>query len=126
MANCVQNTGIVILNSSILVKNIKFASNWNEVALYDISSGTTQCSNDINSIAYFGISIVNNELVFSNAFPGLGTNINSPVSANPVIKIGKPNGALEIIGIDDSGMGFSVTRVNVRYDSSTNSIKFQI
>lgn len=126
MANCALNTGITILNGSALTKNIKFSSNWQEILLNDTSTGTAICNNAINSNDFFGISIVNNELVFSAAISGLSTNINSPTSAIPRVSISNSSGVLAVIGMDDVGMGFAVSRVNVRFDAATSSVKFQI
>ncbi len=126
MANCAKNSPITVQSGGALVKNIKFSADCKELQVFNTGGGSIQCVNDIDSSTYLGVSIVSGALVFSDAFTGLTNNLNSPVSANPVLRIRSTDGALDIIGIDDLGMGFAVTRVNVLYDSATNAVKYQI
>ena len=127
MTNCKKNTAIPLLGAgSVQVKNIQFSSNKNEVQVYQIDNLAIQCINDIDSADYLGVKIVNDELVFTDVISGLNTNIFSANGNNPRINITLSGGILKIIGVDDNGMGFAVTQMNVRYDSAASGVRFQI
>ena len=126
MPNCSKDTSIPLLGiGNVQVKNIKFSTDWKAVEVYQIGAAVF-CTSDIEADVYLGAKIVNNELVFTDAISGLTTNINSTVANHPAITINFVGGVLNIIGIDDTGSGFTVTKMNVRYDSATRSVKFQV
>jgi hypothetical protein len=127
MSSCRKNTAITLVGGgSLLIKNFKFSSDRTEVIVFNTGDLTNHCNSDINSSDYLGVKIENNELVFTDAISGLTTNITSGVGNNPTIAISQNGGTLSVIGVDDIGMGFSVPQLNVRYDSATNSVKFQL
>lgn len=127
MSNCTKNTNYSLLNGGGLqIRSIKFSNDRKEVQLVMTSDGSLECTRDIDDVDYLGISVVNNVLVFSDAINGLGTDFTVDVADNPLIKIEPINGVLHIIGVDDVTNGFSVRQMNVRYDSGTNTVQFQV
>ncbi len=127
MADCKKDTNIPLLNGSLLMRKIRFTSDRKTIELVLLDPTGIECTNDIDSSNYLGIKIQGNNLVFTNAINGLTTNLSSDVSDNPLISIVlSGGGVLSVIGIDDGTLSFSVTQLNVRYDASTNSVKFQI
>ncbi len=127
MAICTKNTNIPLLAGSIQIRNIKFTADRKTIQVLMTGTGSVECTNDIDTAAFLGVKIVNNNLVFTDAISGLNNNITSNVSDNPSISIAPViGGGLNIIGIDDTGSGFSVPQINVRYDSATNSVRYQI
>lgn len=127
MADCKKDTNIPLLNGSLLTRKIRFTSDRKIIELVLLDPTGVECTNNIDSSSYLGIKIQGNNLVFTNAINGLTTNLSSNVSDNPLISIVlSGGGVLSVIGVDDSTLSFSVTQLNVRYDASTNSVKFQI
>lgn len=127
MSSCKKDTNIPLLDGGgLLVKNIKFSTDRKEVNVYQTGDLQTVCTNDIDLSTFLGVKIVGSNLVFTDAISGLNTNLSSDVSNNPVVRIILVGGVLSIIGVDDVSIGFSVPQMNVRYDSATNSVKFQI
>ncbi len=127
MADCKKDTNIPLLNGSLLMRKIRFTSDRKTIELVLLDPTGVECTNNIDSNSYLGIKIQGNNLVFTNAINGLTTNLSSNVSDNPLISIVlSGGGVLSVIGVDDGTLSFSVTQLNVRYDASTNSVKFQI
>lgn len=127
MADCKKDTNIPLLNGSLLMREIRFTSDRKTIELVLLDPTSVECTNNIDSSNYLGIKIQGNNLVFTNAINGLTTNLSSKVSDNPLISIVlSGGGVLSVIGVDDATLSFSVTQLNVRYDASTNSVKFQI
>jgi hypothetical protein len=127
MADCKKDTNIPLLNGSLLMRKIRFTSDRKTIELVLLDPTGVECTNNIDSNGYLGIKIQGNNLVFTNAINGLTTNLYSNVSDNPLISIVlSGGGVLSVIGVDDGTLSFSVTQLNVRYDASTNSVKFQI
>ncbi len=127
MAECKKDTNIPLLNGSLLIRKIRFTSDRKTIELVLLDPSGVECTNNIDSSSYLGIKIQGNNLVFTNAINGLTTNLSSNVSDNPLISIVlSGGGVLSVIGVDDGTLSFSVTQLNVRYDASTNSVKFQI
>ena len=120
------NTNISLLAGSIQIRNIKFTADRKTIQVFLTDTLSVECTRDIDSAGFLGVKIVNDNLVFTDAISGLNTNFSLKVSDNPPISIGPAVGGLNIIGIDDTGTGFSVPQINVRFDSATNSVKFQI
>lgn len=127
MADCKKDTNIPLLNGSLLTRKIRFTNDRKIIELVLLDPTSVECTNNIDSSSYLGIKIQGNNLVFTNAINGLTTNLSSNVSDNPLISIVlSGGGVLSVIGVDDGTLSFSVTQLNVRYDASTNSVKFQI
>ncbi len=126
MANCRKDTSIALLDGgSALIKNIKFTTDRKEIHVFQLGDQTVECTNDINSSVFLGVKIVDNHLVFTDAISGLNTDISSDVSDDPLIIVKMSGGVLNI-GIEDTGMGYTVSQLNVRYDAASDSVKFQI
>ncbi|MCF8247897.1 MAG: hypothetical protein K9J37_22250 [Saprospiraceae bacterium] len=124
MTACKKDKTIPLLDGSAnLIRQIRFTSNRKSLELILTA---VECTNDIDSGAYLGVKIQGNDLVFTTAISGLTTNHSSAVSDNPLVSISNAASTLNIIGVDDNTMNFSVTQMNVRYDVATNSVKFQI
>ena len=127
MSDCTKNNTYSLLNGGGLqIRSIKFNNDRTVIQLVSISNGAIECTRDIDDDVYLGISIVNNDLVFSDAISGLSTDLTMEVTDNPLITIQPVSGVLNIIGVDDVVGGFTTRQVNVRYDSGTNTVQFQI
>jgi len=127
MANCKKDTPNTVLNGGALSKTIKFSTDRKQVRFLEITNLSEICTNNIDSSQFLGVKIVNNELVFTDAISGLTHDASSNISNNPSIALAMIGGGatVGIIGVDDLDLGFSAPQVNVRYDTTTNSIKFQ-
>ncbi len=127
MADCSKNNNYPLLSTGSLIRNIRFTTNRKVIEMILTSDGSVECTRNIDSNAFLGVKIVNNNLVYTDAIIGLSTSITMEVSRNPVIKIEQgTGGVLNIIGIDDAENNFSVPQLNVRYDAATDTIRFQI
>jgi hypothetical protein len=127
MATCSNNTDFLLIDTGgAQVRDIKFTADRQTIEVWQIGISPAECTTPINSGTYVGVKIVRNNLVFTAPISGLTTNISSSLASNPSISIGVSGGVASIIGVDDIGSGFTVPQMNVRFDSLTNSVKFQI
>jgi hypothetical protein len=127
MADCSKNNNYPLLSTGSLTRNIRFTTNRKVIEMILTSNNSVECTRNIDSNAFLGVKIVNNNLVYTDAILGLSTGITMDVSKNPLIRIEQGlGGVLNIIGVDDTETSFSVPQLNVRYDAATNTIRFQI
>lgn len=127
MANCTKDTEIQVLGAGgTLIKNIRLSNDQQRIVLFRISDGTEICSNSIDSSAYLGVELVNEQLIFRDAISGLNGNNSFILPSDVLIELKKTDSSLYIIGVEDDNVSFVVPKMNIRYDASTNSIQFQI
>lgn len=128
MSNCPKGTNYLIVDSNnSQIRNLKFSADRKNLEIVDAATGNVECSISIDSGAYLGVDTNGLNLFFSNPISGTTSSLRIPVSNNPTISVQYDSGAnkLEIIGLEDMGVGFEVSKLNIRFNAADNKIYYQ-
>lgn len=118
MSECKKNTDIPLLGQgNVQVKNIRFASDKKTIEVFNVDNLSIVCTMNLDSTVFVGVKIVNNNLIYTEPISNLAEEESSSIANNPAISINFVGGVLNIIGADDTSLGFTCSQVNVRYDA---------